>query len=296
MAALVSTVLIYVLVLLPLAIAVALLADDVAAQVNAINKASQTEGGLAPFLMGRVHAVVSVLAPRLHLSEDYIMQQVNSRTQAFAQSALGILAGMLVGAGSTLADFFLAAVMLFFFLRDGERLKQAVMDIMPVSSSDARELMGVVHATVTANLYGVVGVALVQGLLTTIGLFIAQVPSALTWGALATLAAFIPLLGPPLVWVPVVLWLLGQEHYGGAVFLTVWGIVVVGLADNFLRPALVGGQTHQHALLVFLSLLGGTAAFGVMGLFLGPLLISVTIAVFKVLRREALEDPASQST
>jgi predicted PurR-regulated permease PerM len=286
LAALIATLLIYFLVLLPLGIAVALLADDVVAQVEAVNNASKTEGGLTPLLTARAHTAVAWIAPKLRLSEDYLMGQITSRAQATTQSALSWLGGFVVSAGSSLVDFLLAAVILFFFLRDGARIRRALIDLIPLPLDDAHELLGVVHDTITANLYGVVGVALVQGALTTIGLFFAQVPSALTWGALATLAAFIPFVGPPLVWVPAVLWLLNSGHYGGTVFLTLWGIFVVGLADNILRPALVGGKTHQHALLVFLSLLGGTAAFGVMGLFLGPLLVSVTIAVFKVLRRE----------
>ena len=286
LAALLATLLIYFLVLLPLGIAVALLADDAMAQVEAINKASKTEGGLTPLLTTKAQAVIAWIAPRLRLSEDYLMSQITSRAQAATQTALGWLGGFVVGAGSSLADFFLAAVILFFFLRDGAKIRRALIDLTPLPVDDSVELLGVVQDTIKANLYGVVGVALVQGLLTTIGFFLARVPSALTWGALATLSSFIPFVGPPLVWVPVTLWLLSGGHYGPAVFLTLWGIFVVGLADNALRPALVGGKTHQHALLVFLSILGGTAAFGVMGLFLGPLLVSVTIAVFKVLRRE----------
>jgi predicted PurR-regulated permease PerM len=286
LAALIATLLIYFLVLLPLGIAVALLADDAVAQVAAINTASKTEGGLTPLLTAKVHAVVAWVAPRLRLSEDYLMSQITSRAQAVTQAGLSWLGGFVVSAGSSLLTFFLAAIMLFFFLRDGARIRQALIDLTPLPVDDSVELLAVVNDTIKANLYGVVGVAMVQGLLTTIGLFFARVPSALTWGALATLAAFIPFVGPTLVWVPAVLWLLSGGHYGSAVFLTIWGVVVVGLADNILRPALVGGKTHQHALLVFLSLLGGTAAFGVMGLFLGPLLVSVTIAVFKVLRRE----------
>jgi len=286
LAALAATILIYVLVLLPLGGAIALLADDVTAQINALSRASENEGGLASLLYSRVHSVIAWIAPRLHLSEDYLMEQLTSRAQTAAQGGLAMVGTFLVDAGSSLIDFLLAAVILFFFLRDGAQLRKAFSDLIPLSADDSQELLGVVHATITANIYGVVGVALVQGTLTAIGMLIAHVPSALTWGAFAMLFAFVPFIGPPIVWVPAVLWLGNQGSYGSAIFLLIWCVIVVGLADNLLRPALVGGQTHQHALLVFLSLLGGTAAFGVMGLFLGPLLVSVTIAVFKVLRRE----------
>ena len=105
LAALLATLLIYFLVLLPLGTAVALLSDDVVAQVAAINNASKTEGGLTPLLTTKAHAVVAWIAPRLRLSEDYVLSQITSRAQTATQAALGWLGGFVVSAGSSLVDF-----------------------------------------------------------------------------------------------------------------------------------------------------------------------------------------------
>lgn len=146
--------------------------------------------------------------------------------------------------------------------------------------------MTLIGDTLIANLYGVVGVALAQGILAGAGLAIAGIPSPFTWGVISAFCSMLPVIGPTLVWVPASIWLLATGAYGSGIFLIIWGVVVIGMADNILRPILVSGKSDQHPLLVFLSILGGTSAFGIMGLFLGPLLISVTIAVFKVFRRE----------
>jgi predicted PurR-regulated permease PerM len=221
------------------------------------------------------------------------MSQVTARAQAGIQAIVGFTGGFLVGAGASIVDFFIASVMIFFFLREGHKIHDALVDFMPLSKADAEGLLGVVRDTIKANFYGVVGVAVVQGALTLIGLLIAGVPSALTWAAFATAFACIPMVGPPLVWVPATIWLASTGHPGAAVFLAAWGVIVVGLADNFLRPALVSGKTNQNSMLVFFSLIGGTAAFGILGLFVGPLLVSITIAVFKVLRREMGEEKSA---
>jgi predicted PurR-regulated permease PerM len=114
---------------------------------------------------------------------------------------------------------------------------------------------------------------------------ISGIPSPFTWGLVAGLSSMLPLFGSALVWVPAVVWLLATGSYGSGIFMLVWG-VVVSVSDNILRPLVVGGQTNQNGLLVFLSLLGGTAVFGPPGLFLGPLVVSLTVAVLRVFRRK----------
>jgi predicted PurR-regulated permease PerM len=164
-----------------------------------------------------------------------------------------------------------------------------LVDLLPLGKEDTQELLDVIGESLTANVYGVLGVAVAQGVLLGIALAIAGIPSPLTWTVVATICAMLPVIGPTVVWIPAAIWLFASGSYGMGVFLVIWGVVVVGLADNILRPLLVVGRTKQNPLLVFLSILGGTSAFGLMGLFLGPLLVSVTVAVFYVLRRETSE-------
>jgi predicted PurR-regulated permease PerM len=288
-AALASTLLVGVAVLLPLGILAALFADNVAEEYAHLRSASDGQGGLAALVLDSIKPVLTRVAGMLHMNETDLNAKILMRLQEIGQNAFGVLANLLIQTGSWVANFFLACLLLFFFFRDGAKMRNGILHLLPLSAEDSDGLLNVIHDTIAANFNGVLGVALVQGVLTGFGLAIARAPSPFLAGFVAGLFSLVPMIGPPIVWIPMVIWLLVQGSVGWAIFLLVWCVVVVGLSDNVLRPWLVGGQTNQHPLLVFFSLLGGTAAFGVSGIFIGPLVVSITIAVWVVLRRELSE-------
>jgi len=98
-----------------------------------------------------------------------------------------------------------------------------------------------------------------------------------------TLLSTIPMAGAFIVWVPVALFLALTGHWGQALILTIWGVVVIGMIDNFLRPKLVGQKARMHELVIFFSVLGGLSVFGVLGILIGPVVVAVTIALLEVL-------------
>jgi predicted PurR-regulated permease PerM len=121
----------------------------------------------------------------------------------------------------------------------------------------------------------------VQGVLLGIGFAIAGLPSPLVFGVVGVLFALIPLVGTVILWGPGALYLASQGHYGFAIFLAAWGAVVVGAVDNFLRPLLISGRTEVPTLAVFIGVMGGLSAFGFIGLFLGPIVLGLLVALFR---------------
>jgi predicted PurR-regulated permease PerM len=128
--------------------------------------------------------------------------------------------------------------------------------------------------------YGTGITALVQGTLIAIGFAIVGLPSPVVFGVLAALAALIPMVGTPAVWLPATIVLAAQDRWGAALFMLLWGVFVTTI-DNFLRPWLVSGRADVGTLTVFIGVLGGVSAFGPIGVFLGPLVLATAIALVR---------------
>jgi predicted PurR-regulated permease PerM len=170
-------------------------------------------------------------------------------------------------------------------------MREAVYNVMPLDDRRAREIIDRTQEVISASVYGVLVIALIQGTLGGIAFWALGLPSALLWGVVMVFLSMIPMAGAFVVWVPAALYLVITGAWGKAIILTVWGALVIGSVDNFLRPKLVGEKTRLHELLIFFSVLGGLQVFGVIGLVLGPVVVAITIALLDVLRRA--DDSAS---
>jgi predicted PurR-regulated permease PerM len=185
-----------------------------------------------------------------------------------------------VNFGLTLAqgvlDLAIALFVAFFLWRDGEMFARRIEGgLVRIAGARGERLLGVAAQSVRSVVYGVLGTAIIQGVVVLIGLAVAGVPNAVLLGFLATLAAPIPLLGPALVWVPVAAWLVATEQWAGFIAVLIAGLIA-SVADNFIRPVLIarGGGTIP-IVLVLLGIIGGLVAFGFLGLFLGPTLLAL---------------------
>ncbi|HZH16411.1 MAG TPA: AI-2E family transporter [Archangium sp.] len=194
-----------------------------------------------------------------------------------------------LGAGTELIiDLFLMAVAMYYFFLDGRRLWAESTQLVPLDKryiqAFAQEFTDVAHAIV----YGNTITAFVQGAMGMVGLMLAKVPHAGVWGAAMVLVSLVPVGGTALVWGPIgaVLVMAGKVNEG--VFLLAWGAFVVGSIDNVIRPKLCGSRMALHPLLVFLSMFGGLAVFGMMGLLVGPLIASLFMAMVRIYRRDFL--------
>ncbi len=186
-----------------------------------------------------------------------------------------------MGALGTAASFVLMLFALFFVLRDGPAVALQFVQMLPIEGRRRARLWQHLADVTRAVFLGIGLTALVQGMLVGVGFWIAGLPSPLVFGVVAALVALIPMVGSALVWVPGALYLAARGEYGYAVFLGVWGAVVVGMVDNFLRPMLISGRADVPTLAVFVGVMGGLAAFGFIGLFLGPIVLGLLVALFR---------------
>jgi predicted PurR-regulated permease PerM len=193
--------------------------------------------------------------------------------------------------GTGMLELALSLVLVFFFYRDGPRLAALAHRMLHrLIGERSGHYLELVAGTVQRVVNGVIGTAAAQALLAFIGFLIAGVPGALVLGLLTFMLSLIPM-GPPLVWVPAVIWLVLQGDYGFAVFLGLWGTFVISGVDNVLKPYLISRGGNLPLVVVLLGVFGGILAFGFMGLFLGPTLLAVAYSLLNDWVGKATERP-----
>lgn len=183
---------------------------------------------------------------------------------------------------TVIADVFLIILSMFFFLKDGERILDKLIRLSPLHDSYDRELLQKTTATIGTVVKGTLLIALVQGFLAGLGLFIFGVPNAALWGAVAALCAFVPGLGTALVVVPSIIYLFVIGNIPFAIGLSAWGMLLVGMIDNILGPYLYKQGTRLHPLIVLFAVLGGISFFGPEGVFLGPVIASLFVSLVHI--------------
>jgi predicted PurR-regulated permease PerM len=201
-------------------------------------------------------------------------------TQALLKAAATLGRAAVIGAVGTVVGFALMMFILFFAIRDGRRWMETARELVPISAAERARLFEHLGSVTRAMVYGTGVTALAQGTLVAIGFAVVGLPSPVVFGVLASLAALVPMVGTPVVWVPAVIVLASQGRWGAALFMALWGGFVTTI-DNFLRPWLVAGKAQIGALTVFIGVLGGVAGFGPIGIFLGPLVLATAIALVR---------------
>jgi predicted PurR-regulated permease PerM len=186
-----------------------------------------------------------------------------------------------LGALGTAVSFVLMLFVLFFVLRDGPAVARQFVQMLPIEEHRRARLWQHLADVTRAVFLGIGLTALVQGALVGVGFWIAGLPSPLVFGVVAAFVSLIPMVGAALVWAPGALFLAARGEYGYAIFLAAWGAIVVGMVDNFLRPMLISGRVEVPTLAVFVGVMGGLATFGFIGLFLGPIVLGLLVALFR---------------
>jgi predicted PurR-regulated permease PerM len=185
------------------------------------------------------------------------------------------------GVGRNAAKFGLAVFALFFLYRHGDSVLAQFRGVATRWLGEAaRGYILAVGVTVRAVVFGIVLTALAQGLLAGLGYWVAGVSAPALWGMVTALVSLIPFVGP-VVWIGLSLGLLAHGETQAALGLFLWGALVVSWVDNLIRPLVISGPTRIPFLLVFLGVLGGLNAFGLIGLFLGPVLLAVSVAIWR---------------
>jgi predicted PurR-regulated permease PerM len=194
---------------------------------------------------------------------------------------------VVLGIANGVVMFLLALFVAFFFYVYGDPIAARLRLVLHrVAGDRADRLAEVTGATVRGVVYGIVGTAVVQGILTAFGLWLSGVPRPLLLGGVAGLVAVLPV-GAPVVWIPASLWLLGRGHLAWGIFLAAYGVFAVSGADSVIRPWFIARGAHLPFLLTILGVLGGVLAFGVLGIFLGPVLLGVGFTLLNEWAKEA---------
>lgn len=281
-----TTLVVLLLFVLPAGITATAVSSEMVTSARALAERSREQGGFQQFATHVVQKPLDWLGRHVDVEKSGIqawLQSLPAKASGFLLTAATFLVSGLAGfAGQTVITFFV----LFFLFRDGPAILTYLASLMPLSSQQIDRLFSTIRDSVVANLYGILAVAIVQGILTGVALRVLGVPSPLVLGVLTGFASLVPVVGTALVWVPASVYLLFNGPLWKGIVLLLWGALVVGSADNIVRPLVVKGRVEVHPLILMFAILGGLAVFGFLGIFLGPMVVSLTIALADLLRDE----------
>ena len=282
-AALVTLALVLV-VLLPFSWLAVFVGGEVVDGVRYVRTTLQSEGvsGLVDDLPGPLARLARRGLDRLPRGEAQIREMAGAQTGR----AAAIMGGFLKATGGLLVHTVLMLIAFFFFLVDGPRLLDWVEKVAPLRSGQVRELLSEFRQVSVAVLFSSVATAFIQSLVALVGYLLARVPEPLFFGFVTFVCAFVPAIGAGSVGVVLALLVYATGHPRAALFLVVWGAVVVGFSDNLLKPLLMKGRMEIHGGVIFFALLGGLAAFGGVGLIAGPLIVAFLLAVVRMCQHE----------
>ena len=212
--------------------------------------------------------------------------EVQARATAFVQASLGIIATQAIALGGSVFGFVLsfgiALYVGFFLLRDGRAIGRAIVAALPMQRAVADRLADRFLIIVRATIKGSVVVGLVQGALGALTFWIVGIPSVLLLGVIMAIASLLPALGPAIVWVPAAIYLLATGAIWQGVGVVISGVALIGMADNVLRPILVGRDTGIPDWLILVTTLGGIALMGLSGIVVGPLVCGLFLAAWGI--------------
>jgi predicted PurR-regulated permease PerM len=277
--ALAATLMTAVLIVAPGVILVSIIAREVPQVVTYVQHFSLP----SPDRINRIWEAVRERSPT-PLPEDpaFLVREGVRRVLAFlAPHAGAAVADLFATLGSLLVMLFA----LFFLLRDGHTLARQVRDLLPLPEGARDRLMTDTRDLIVASVGAGLMVAVVQGAIGALAFWLLGIHAPAFWGVVMAVCSLIPVFGAALVWLPTALWMLLSGEVGRGLILAIVGVFGISLADNVLRPLLLAGRTTASGLVVFLGLLGGAAAFGFIGLVLGPIILVTAGSLLRVFSR-----------
>lgn len=296
-AALASLTVILLIVILPTAMIAASIAQEASVLVERLRSGDIQIGVFFQRLFDALPDWARGILDRFGMSDLNLLQQKLMSTLTSSSQALTT---RVVGIGAVTIDFvvafFVMMYVLYFLFRDGEKLSAGIARKIPLHPDHTRRLLTHFATVVRATVKGNVVVALVQGALGGVAFAVLGVPGAVLWAAVMALLSLLPAVGAVIVWAPVAIYFFVTGGLVEAIGLTLWGAVVIGLVDNFLRPILVGKDTRMPDYLVLVATLGGLVVFGLNGFVIGPVIAAMFLVSWDMLakareERDAEEEP-----
>src|ERR1700733_14974511 len=277
-----------VLVILAVIVPTFFLAQDLGKQaLNAVNalRSDASQQKITSFIANR-----PALASRI---EDFTSSiDVNNATRSTAAYLGGNLAGLLRNSVRIITQLVVMLFLLFFLFRDRALALSSLCSLLPLRDEESSELLERVGDTILATALGRLTIAAIQGVLGGLAFWVLGVPGVILWAFTLTVCAMIPAFGSFLVWGPVAIYLGLTGHWGKAALLGLWGAVIVSTIDNILYPVLVGSHLRAHTATILLSVLGGIAVFGPIGIVLGPVLFTLAATLLEFWHTRASRQPS----
>lgn len=283
LAALATVLIILVMVILPLTLLVSALIGEAAGLYQRLLSGELNAGQYFEQIVGILPAWAVSLLDRFELTN---LSEVQRRLTSGLMKGSQFIASQAVNLGQNTFDFivslFVMLYLLFFLLRDGDALSARIRDAVPLRAEQQHQLLTKFIIVIRATVKGNIVVALAQGALGGLIFWALGVYSPLLWAALMTILSLLPAVGAGIVWLPVALYLLATGAILKGIILIAYGVLVIGLVDNVLRPILVGKDTKMPDYVVLVATLGGIAIFGVNGFVLGPVIAAMFIASWDI--------------
>lgn len=227
-----------------------------------------------PFILDRV----SQLIP---FQDDSFRQKIMASVEGIGSVLLSYMGSATGNVLSVMFQMAVSVMLLYFIFRDGEKLIDRLRNSPLVPADDVDVFVRETGGVISAVIYGVIFTAMLQGVLGGIGFWITGLPAPVLFGAIMFILAIIPFAGTALIWGPAAIYLMYYGMMGKGIFLIIWGLLAVGMIDNFLRPYFISKRLGFHVVLSFIGIVGGMSAFGFPGVFLGPLLLALLIRLIE---------------
>ncbi|NTU45725.1 MAG: AI-2E family transporter [Chlorobiaceae bacterium] len=218
----------------------------------------------------------------LALYREEILKKAGELASQAGSLLFSSISSFTVSAVNDLFLLFIFLYTMFFFLKDGQLFLDRILACLPLTKSDEFRLLDRFLSVTRATLKGTLVVGVVQGSLAGLALHFAGIESAIFWGTVMSVISVVPVLGPPIVWVPAVIYLAATGQYPQAIGVALFCSIVVGQIDNIIRPILIGRDTRMHELMIFFSTLGGIGLFGLFGFILGPIIAALFVTLWEM--------------
>lgn len=289
LASIISCILVFLIIVLPISLLILLLAREaydtyniIQAKINSGELDNMFNWFQGPFLTD----LQNRLRPVIDLNSIDIKTTISETAKAVSGFLVTQSANFIKSITTVMIDFVVLIFALYYFFKDGEHFKEKLMQYVPLPSKYEKKIFAKLEGMIGAIAYGLLLTALVQGILAGFGFWIAGISNPIFWGAVTSFFALIPLVGTGVVWGPAGLILIFSGHIGWGIFILLWGIFLVGLVDNFLKPYLIGERAHTYPLLTFLSIFGGIFAFKLKGIIFGPVIMILALTLLYIYKLE----------
>lgn len=274
--------------LAPLAALTAFIVSEIIEGVQFITTTVQQRGlnGLLDYVPGPFQGTVGRMLDRFQVESAGLWTTLQQQVQSRGATAAETVGGAVAATGSVVLQVVMMLIALYFLLTEGKQFALWMESVSPLKRGQTTELLLEFRRVTKSVLMSTIATAGVQAVAALVGYLIAGVPAPIFFAAVTFFFALIPAIGAAVVCLAASVLLLATGEPWWALFLAIWGIVVVGLSDNVIKPMLAKRGMHMHGAIVFFSLLGGLAVFGAIGLLLGPLAVAFFLAVLRIYERD----------